>query len=101
LASVKVEVAEGVRSRMRRWNLIDKGRANEVIALLSDIGWRRAHEVDIALGHAEEEFEGKIELDEGLGWDVTYSGVTVSYMKLDCAGNIFILDVLIDGIRLK
>ena len=101
MASVKVEVAEGVRSRMRRWNLIDKGRTNEVIALLSDIGWRRAHQVDIAIRHAEEEFEGKIELDEGLGWDVTYSGVTVMFMKGERAGHIFILDVLIDGIRLK
>ena len=93
VAFSKVEVPEIVRERVMNWNAIERGRVGEVFALLSDDDWRRAHEVDIALGQDEEEFEGQIKIDEGLAWEVTYSGVTVLFWKVNCAGDIFVVDV--------
>ena len=91
LASSKVEVPESVRETVRRWNPIDKLKIDEVLELLSNCDWRRAHQVDMALRHAEEDFEGKVELEEGLAWCVTHSGVRVSFIKGDDCRDIFVV----------
>ena len=78
--------------------------------MLSNDDWRRAHQVDRALSEAdlEELFEGKVVfvdgiafldselvIEEGLLWDVTHSGVTVTFTK----GDLFVEgdQILIEG----
>ena len=98
MASSRVEVPDIVRERVRQWNPINRGRVGGVIALLSNDDWRRAHQVDMALSEAELEelFEDKVVfvggevfivsemvIEEGILWDVTHSGVTVTFNKGD------------------
>ena len=98
MASRRVQVAEIIRERAQRWNSIDRGRVGGVLALLSDDDWRREHQVDRALSEAdvEELFEANVVfvdgrailaselvIEEGLLWDVTHCGVTLTFTKGD------------------
>ena len=126
MASSRVEVPDIVRERVRQWNPTNRGRVGGVIALLSNDDWRRAHQVDRALSEAdlEELFEDKVVfvgeeayivselvIEEGLLWDVTHSGVTVTFTKGDLCveedqiliegddeGGIFVLSIEIGGL---
>ena len=108
MASSRVEVPEFLREKVRQWNLIDRERVDEVIALLSNDDWRLAHQVDFALNEAdlEELFEDKVVFVDGKGfivsemvieagifWDVTHSGVTVMFGKLFEEGD----QILVEG----
>ena len=110
MGSSRVEVPDIVRERVRQWNPIDRGRVGGVIALLSNDDWRRVHQVDRSLSEAdlEELFEDKVVfvgeeayivselvIEEGLLWDVTHSGVTVTFTK----GDLFVEEdqILIEG----
>lgn len=126
MASSRVEVRESLREKVRQWNPIDRGRVGGVLALLSDDDWRRAHQVDLALSEAELEelFEDKVVfvggevfivremvIEKGILWDVTHSGVTVTFTKGDLfeegdqilnegvdEGGIFVFSIDIDGL---
>ena len=98
MASSRVEVAEIIRERAQQWNPIDRGRVGGVLALLSDDDWRQAHQVDMALGEAEKEelfetnvvflddrviFTSELVIEEGVVWEVTHRGVTLTFTKGD------------------
>ena len=111
LAPTRVELVESIREKARRWNLIDRGRVGGIFALLSDDDWRLEHQVDFSLSEAnlEELFEDpvvfvggevfitrELAIEKGLLWDVTHSGVIVSFTK----GDLFVEGdrLMMDGI---